>query len=536
MSSTRRAKEGSPLRQERYMSSPEFERGLKALPVAKRCEVLRDPRDRELIWWLQSKSQQEDGLADVTAELIRRNPHAPATASMRRFGLNPSHRYNADQVRAVRKEIGRDPQERIFRSLGRLDFPLRGECEDWDGYCSEEAHREKVREAAKFPESYLAADFLKHCATVATRNLANDLQELCLNPSVKLSDTAPWYFTGLRSALAALMKSEAEEHCARLVVTEIGRRVHGCLDRALKSRRIVVVNGVPRIGKTFAAQSWVQQNAGRARLVEVPTGNDDISFFRAIARGIGLGNFINYKATEIRERVEAVLFTGQLLLVLDEGKRLWPQRNLRYGYPSRIEWVMSLINHGAHICIITTPEFFAWQQRLEQTSCWASGQFTGRISRHEMLPKELSRADLEAVARSVLPEAGDVDISAVAAYASSSARYLAAIDDIAADARYIAESEGRDTVRRADIQRAMREGVIPSDRSLAAAIQATAPKRAKASLMPAQPPIMPPLNEPEGADEPAQTSARGVGAREGVELSTVRHGRAVRPAGDLVGA
>jgi histone H3/H4 len=198
---------------------------------------------------------------------------------------------------------------------------------------------------------------------------------------------------------------------------------------------------------------------------------------------------------------------------------------------------MSLINRGAHICIITTPEFFAWQQKLEQTSCWASGQFTGRISRHEMLPKELSRADLEAVVRRVLPEAGDVDVSALAAYASSSARYLAAIDSIVEDARYIAASDGRDTVRRADIQRAMREGVIPSDRSLAAAIQSTAPKRGKRALTDVQTPVVPPLNEPSEGEVTATPAAAPSEApvRGGVEISSARHGRAVRPAGDLAG-
>ena len=62
MSSTRRAKEGSPFRQERYCSSPEFERGLMAHLVAKRCDCLASSGDEELIFFLQFLSHQEGGL------------------------------------------------------------------------------------------------------------------------------------------------------------------------------------------------------------------------------------------------------------------------------------------------------------------------------------------------------------------------------------------------------------------------------------------------------------------------------------------
>ena len=53
MSNTRHAAEGAPLRQERWASDPELQRGLLAHLVARRCELLERPEDREIIWWLQ---------------------------------------------------------------------------------------------------------------------------------------------------------------------------------------------------------------------------------------------------------------------------------------------------------------------------------------------------------------------------------------------------------------------------------------------------------------------------------------------------
>lgn len=64
----------------------------------------------------------------------------------------------------------------------------------------------------------------------------------------------------------------------------------------------------------------------------MPPGNDDTSFFRALARGLGLGNFLKYKTIDIRERVESALLTGDLILVLDEAQRLWGDRNQRYAH------------------------------------------------------------------------------------------------------------------------------------------------------------------------------------------------------------
>lgn len=62
MSNTRKAEPGTPIRQERYASSPEIERGLPAKLVAMRCGVLDRAEDRQLIWFLQSLSYKRGGL------------------------------------------------------------------------------------------------------------------------------------------------------------------------------------------------------------------------------------------------------------------------------------------------------------------------------------------------------------------------------------------------------------------------------------------------------------------------------------------
>jgi hypothetical protein len=228
---------------------------------------------------------------------------------------------------------------------------------------------------------------------------------------------------------------------------------------------VALLEGNARLGKSFAARAWCLQHPGLARFVEVPPGNDDTSFFRALARGLGLGNFLKYKTIDIRERVESVLLTGDLVLVLDEANRLWPEWNFRYAYPSRITWLMAMANAGVPICMVSTPQFIQSQKAAEKNG-WNSAQLTGRIGHYEFLPVELSAADIIAVARAVLPEASKDVLQILADYASESSRYLAAVDSIAKRARYIAQINGRSDCSAADVRTAMKESVIPSDTML----------------------------------------------------------------------
>ena len=70
MSSTRKAKDATVYHQNRFASSPEFERGLAANLVAKRCSILDDAADIELIWFIQWRSWQPGSLRAVAKELL----------------------------------------------------------------------------------------------------------------------------------------------------------------------------------------------------------------------------------------------------------------------------------------------------------------------------------------------------------------------------------------------------------------------------------------------------------------------------------
>lgn len=391
MSSTRWAKDDSAFRQDRYASSPEFERGLLGNMVAKRVSKLDDKADRELIWFLHFLSHGETGLAGLIKELVQKYPKELADR------LEPD------------------------------DFPRWRPCEDLERF----------------------------------------IKRMCLDPGSEIK--GPSYFENLLPALREYRKTYIKNKSAGFT-TELGKKVCEVLDYTAFSSGLTLMPGEARTGKSFAARLWCEQHPGAARFVEVPPFNDDSTFFRALARGLGLGNFLKYKVCDIRERVQSVLLTRDLLLVLDEAQRLWPQGSLRRVSPCRIDWVMGMANQGVPIAMISTPQFIEIQKALEKNG-WNGAQFTGRIKHYEPLPADLSPADLIGVAKSVLPEADGQVLRALAIYARSSARYLAAIDSISTRARYLAMKDSRSAATTADVRKAMQESVIPADNKLHIALE-----------------------------------------------------------------
>ncbi|HEY3762679.1 MAG TPA: AAA family ATPase [Verrucomicrobiae bacterium] len=469
---TRRAESDGPLRQERFASSQEFERGLLAYLVAKRCAIVDSAEDRDLIWFLQYLSHQDGSLTAVAKALREKYADRIQTEEMAEMKLKPGKICNAEQVRKLRG------------NARNSDYILKGETRDYllrsiftvpakpSTLWGAERIREwkKYREEAqKNPTHYPSDDFFNECIGAAESHLEKQLQEICLNPAFKIEAGQPWYFPRLIETLREYKTAFVEQQKDR-VVTALGKKVREVLDYTFYSRGLTLIEGNARMGKSYSARAWCLEHPGQARFVEVPPSNDEAGFFRAIARGLGLGNFLQYKVAEIRERVESVLLSGDLLLVLDEAQRLWPQKNLRYGFPNRVNWVMTMANHNVPICAITTPQFIELQKAAEEKGRWNSAQLIGRICHYEPLPTDLDEADLMAVGKAVLPESSNEVLRALAVYARSSARYLAAIDSIAKRARFISMRAGRADATTADVRTAMKESVIPADSKLLRAL------------------------------------------------------------------
>ncbi len=494
MSNTRRAAPGSPLKQHRYASSAEIERGLLANLVAQRCSVIRDAADRELIWFIQLLSHSAAGLSGLAAAVLQNYADRIGTSAMRKTGKRTGQHYSADQVRAVRSDL---PESE------RKQFLLRGEPAPED-FLSAIARPEKswqrpamAKQTDTFPITYPVEAFDSLCRN-QSHQLEEDLKKLCLDPAFSMK-SGPWWFAELVPCLRDYMTKWIETRRAETVTTELGRIVSEDLDYALESKCLVLLEGFARTGKTFAAESWCAQRPGKTRYIQVPSTNDEIGFFRAIAKALGVSSGLSWKAVQLRERIEDVLQAGDLMIVFDEAHYLWPVTDYRYAQPGRINWIMTaLVNHHVAVGLVTTPQFIRTQKVVETRTNWTSEQFIGRIGHYRKLPDSLSESDLEKVAQAMLPEGDDKSIEILVRYAQGSAKYLAGIESVVRRARYLAGREQRDRVTRADIKCAIQESVIPSDSALAGALADSGSRNGKRRLKT----HFEPLNDrPEGRSE-----------------------------------
>ncbi len=487
--------------------------------VAKRCAVLDRAQDRQLVWSLQWLSHQQRGGLE-----------AYASGFLDRYRENVGHWKLRECNLAADKVVPQDVAQELLEAADSIEL--------YQQFGIANHHTNLFALAMRRnPHYFTKGNLHKLCLEAARSQLADWLRTLCLNPEIEFdldpNAADPWYFDDLTKCLREDQARRLKEHRAQTVVTELGEKIEETLDYALEGRRLTLMEGEARRGKSFAARAWCEQHPGCARYMEVPPGNDEKGFFRAIARSLGLSIPSNAKAHDLRDRAEEVLLTGDLALVMDEAHQCWPQKNYRYGYPQRIIWVMAMANQGVPIALITTPQFFQTQKFVKERLGWNDSQLVGRISHYVRLPEALSEADLTKVARVLLPEAGAEVLRALAIYARKSARYLAAIDTIASRARFLAGRAGRPHPTTEDVRRAMKESVIPSDSNLVQALDQAAPRAAKRHQSPLGEPPAPPapqLRDP-GADTPPSPGAGDPGRSGGrlVKLDFAESNSALPP-------
>ncbi len=476
---TRRANPGAAFSQERYASSSEYEQGLIASMVARRCSVIDDAKDRELVWFIQWLSWKV-GLKSFAATLIKNYPERIGTPAMVKLGKCAGKKYDAEQVREIRSQLPEEFRKNFLlrgETLGSVcrvsrqaETRRKNESLFGDSMATEELEREN-KEAVSRPNSYPVEELISLCASAAHEHLENFLRDFCLNPAIKIKHAAPWYFAGIVDALRGHCVQWDQDRRKGVVVTAVGRKVIDAIEYSPRTRRILLLEGLTRTGKSTAGRNECEARPGLRRIIEVPPGNDETSFYRHLLRCLGEGSLSQYKAHELRERLERILLSGGLVIVLDEVHRLWPQQTeRRFGFPKRIEWVRFMSDQGVHFVLLSTPQFIDELKAKKDEARWESGQLQGRLF-YERLPDRLSNDEVKAVAAAQIPEADRETIEAIVDYANRSAQYLAAVETIADKARYIASKDGRDTAIAEDFADAIRDSVLRCDSNLVSALE-----------------------------------------------------------------
>lgn len=445
MSSTRYAAEGTELQQQRWASSPDFSTSINALMAAKRIALIADRGLRELLWFIQWRSLEPRGLRRLAEELLARFPERLGTVLIRYFLSKSKNKLSRKQILEIREGL---PD-------GSREFPLHGEYdEEWsDG--PDDA-----------PANYHIDDFLNKIKATAEDDLPEHLMRLCVSPEVKLDLLNPslfernaagiWYFDDLLGALKQL-RSGCQGAGDGLADTETNRQINSALDFCFRRRRMILIEGKAGIGKTAALKAWCDRQQGLARYVEVPSSNDDRSFFSAIAEALGVARGTSYNGQQIKLRVEEALRASGLMLVLDESQFLWPQYIRPQGIPARMQWIKTAFDAGTPIALAALPKFSEWQQLYARRTLWDDDQLERRLNRKVLLPDAHLQEDLWKIARARHPAGDKASWTLLAGYAlAATKKQASAITESLESALDIAQQQGRDAITYEDIDAAVK--------------------------------------------------------------------------------
>jgi hypothetical protein len=445
------------------MSSPEFAglHGISGTAVAKRCALLMSPAKRQLIWWIQGLSLTEGGLRRLAKGLLNMFPDrlhatldeavdaalsasmkAPFAVNVHAGGHSDESKLDDEQKRRHLLDVAlgryatwnRQPpsMEDFLVDLcinPRLRIPLRVE-----GVASSQFETERAQE--EFPQ----------------------LQEH------DFRDAELEYFKDVIGALAEFKRRYEESARAGFYLTEIGKRIWHQLDDALKTRSMIVIEGLEGRGKTEAARAWCECHLGVARFVSLKGISTKTAQFRKLAGAVGIGHGRSRKAGEMEAGVEEVLGTSGLMAVIDEAHFFFNQGSRVYKRPEMLDWIdTELCNPPRPVALLTTPQFMTCMERAAVQVDWNYRQFKRRCKRFVRLPQKNTPEDIEALARKLLPGADRAAITKALGYVALSKRDLSALGDVVREAGMLAEADGAKRVGFEHVDRAIREVLLLSD-------------------------------------------------------------------------
>jgi hypothetical protein len=419
------------------MSSPEFAElhGISGTAAAKRCGLLMSPLKRQLLWFIQGISLQPGGLKRMVRELLemfptrcRRKDLALGTGA-RSFCWNDYERLHSKTL----------PLEEFLIDLcinPRRQIQLSGE----DG---EVAAMEADRVKDQFGDAF-DGDFL---------------------------GTELDYFDDLIGSLEEYKRRYEERAKAEFYLTAIGRQIWKELDASLKSKTMIVIDGLEGRGKTEAIQAWCNCHLGVARFITLDGTNTKTSHFTQFAKALGVGHSNSHKVSQMQANVKEVLLASRLMPVIDEAHFFFNQAPRVKTRPEMMDWIDTALcnralcnppNPPLPVALVTTPQFLICVERAASQVEWNYRQFRRR-SRYVRLARKNTPEDIEAVARTLLPGADKPTIKQVIAYEALSKRDLSAVGDVAREAKLLAEEAGASSVTFEHVRRAIHEVLIVSD-------------------------------------------------------------------------
>ena len=191
--------------------------------------------------------------------------------------------------------------------------------------------------------------------------------------------------------------------------------------------------------------------------------------------------------TTLTATVKYVHRLSGLFICYDESQGLIPVNYHKATPPARLNFVRcQVIDRDLGCAFLATPQ--SYKQTLDQyvkTTGYRMEQWLGRLAPATILPADLGKQDLLAVARIHFPDMPEPFLKLIAADAMNSEGYLKNMEITAKCARFIAQERGHAPPTLEDVQAAIEE-IMPGVNTSTAPVQAGAatlpPRRARAAV------------------------------------------------------
>ncbi len=172
-----------------------------------------------------------------------------------------------------------------------------------------------------------------------------------------------------------------------------------------------------------------------------------------------------------------------LMVIYDESQFLIPTRYSQSTPPARINFVRcQVIDRGLPCALFATPQ--SYRQTLDQyvkTTGYRVEQWLGRMAPAEILPSDLDKEDLMAIARLHFPALPASHLKLIIARAMQSEGYIKNLEFAGKRALFIAQENGRTQPSVEDVERAIAD-MMPV--AAAAPAQTSSRRRSPPALTP----------------------------------------------------
>ncbi len=386
-------------------------------PIAARTvAALTDPVKRQLVWFLQWQSHQDGGLKRFTYDLLAAcGWQRLGSPTMCRVGFDAHTHFSGADFEAICGELDYWPAQSLEHLRERLESGGDVTFDDLmpdDGSKDSQRRRqeraiawEKERreiEQMMRPERRRAsaATFLYTCRHKAARELPQYLARLCSDPGATWSVI---YFHDLVGALETALQRQSELTNTIVAPTRIATIVGNAVDFAHRTKSLVLIKGVERVGKTEGAKRYAFANPDKARMISLTAATTDSLFYEEIFSALGCGDKDSGSNSEMRSAIRDTLRNQDITLVFDEAHCLFGLSEK--ASIKRLEYIRTeLVNRGVPVVLIITPQFAKRLSDLESKTSFNVNQFRGRITRWAELPDKPSRSDIECLSRFYLPD------------------------------------------------------------------------------------------------------------------------------------